>query len=1616
MNIPHRVLRKISLGLSAFTILSTVAVAIVIHTQWFRNEVREQLISAVEQTIGAKVEIGSFNLDVSHLSAVITDFTIHGTEPAGSPPFVNVKRLQGDFRFFTSIHHIFDITYLAIQQPRVNVIQRADGSTNIPVPPRKAASDNSTLQTVVDLAVGRFELTGGFATFNSTQQQLDVRANNLQARLLYNVLNQGYQGRIGLEPLYVLNGRNTPVNFRVDLPVSIEKDRVDIRNGSVSTPASSLALNASVENMNNPKYTAHLNGQIATIDLRNIANLPLSVTAKGVPAGLSLDLNASATRDAIDVTGLRATLGQTNIEASGRLKGSLGNSVNAGLQFKATLALGELGRIAKVSARPEGTVILNGTAKLDSANRYVVTGNAEARHVSIMAAARRFSDINLVSALTVDPHTIALQGLKLSALGGQFDGTISLADFEKYTVQGELRHLDLQTLLRALGRPLPYDGVISGPLDARGDTSASGAKGIVANAHLRIAPGKRGIPVSGRLNADYNGNTEDVIISQSFIALPHSRLTLSGSLAKQLNIALASRDLNDLLAAADVKGPPPIALEKGQADFNGVLTGSLTAPRLAGHLALARFSLQGRAFDTFGADLSASAGAAAVRNGTLTRGAMRADFNAAAGLRNWSAPPGAPLTANASIANGDLADVLSLAGQPSAGYSGALTAQVRIAGTISNPVGDATLEVQKGTVDNEPFDRIEARVNLTDQLLTIPAAYIDTPGGRADLTAEFHHPRDSFTTGTIHTRLNANLAGLKQLPAASLRVTADASGALDSSGFLLTAVNADAAAKGLRWQGQNLGDITAQARTSGPAPGQTGAQTAAYTLTSDLAGSRIQVTGRTQLIRDYPTNADANIANLPLERLLTLANQSAIPARGTLSGNAHFEGNIVEGTIANPQGHAELDLTRAVIYNEPLDRVHAQVTSLAQSIDVSQLEIAAGASRLNLTAHFDHPAGNFRQGNMRFNITSSHIDLARIHNVQTFRSGLGGTLDLSANGAAAVREGTPPLLFSSLNAHIAATGIAAQGHKFGDLKLTANTSGANHLNFTLASDLAGSAIQGTGDATLTGDYPLNADLSVNNLAWTRFQDLLGTGTGTRPAFEALADAHVTLHGPALKPDQLGGSLTVSRLNLTTLPRPGAGKSISIANQGPLSASLEKGTVTIHGAHLTGPGTNLQATGTASVTGQALNLNLTASSDLGVIQSFDPDLYTSGHVALDATVRGSSAQPLVNGQVTLQNAAFNYSGFGNGLSNANGTIVFNGNTAQIRTLTGESGGGNVSLSGFAGYGGAVRFGLRAAASHVRIRVQPGVSVTADANIRLTGTSDSSVVSGDATIRQVSYAPQSDLGSLLQRAAPPIQAPSAPSPILENMRLDVRVRAASGLAVQASLAQDLQADADLRVRGTAAEPGVVGRVTINAGTLVFFGAQYTVDTGTIAFYNPLRVEPILDISLETQAKGVNVTLRVTGPVDNMKLSYTSDPPLQFQEIVGLLATGKAPTSDPTLLANQPSQPAQSFSQMGESAIVGQALANPVAGRLQRVFGLTQFKIDPSFSSGSDVPTARLTLQQRITSNLTFTYVSAIDDPNSTIVRIEWAFNPKFSAVATRDQNGIFSINFFYKRQFR
>jgi len=314
----------------------------------------------------------------------------------------------------------------------------------------------------------------------------------------------------------------------------------------------------------------------------------------------------------------------------------------------------------------------------------------------------------------------------------------------------------------------------------------------------------------------------------------------------------------------------------------------------------------------------------------------------------------------------------------------------------------------------------------------------------------------------------------------------------------------------------------------------------------------------------------------------------------------------------------------------------------------------------------------------------------------------------------------------------------------------------------------------------------------------------------------------------------------------------------------------------------------------------------------------------------------------------------------------------------------------------------------------VRYPEGVSTVLNANLNLTGTPDRSMLDGNVTVLRTGINLQSDFSSIISKSAEPVRTPAAQTGLLGGLNFDVQITTDPDIQLQSALTEDLQADANLRLRGTVSNPAVVGRVTVTQGQVVFYGTKYTINQGTISFYNALKVEPILDVDLETKAHGIDITLTVAGPLNKLRLTPRSDPPLQFSEIVALLATGRTPTSDPTLLAQQSTAP-QSWQQMGASALLGQAIANPVAGRLQRFFGVSKLRIDPTLPGVENNPQARLTLEQQVTPDITFTYITNVTNSNPQVVRMEWSFSKQWSVVALRDENGTFGVDFFFKKRF-
>ena len=121
---------------------------------------------------------------------------IHGLEPAGAAPLLRAKHVQVDLKLLSPFKGFIDIAYLLVDTPQANVMVFADGKTNIPAPKiKKKPSDKSGLETIVDLAIGRFDLVNASAAFASQPAAFNASGQNLRAHLAYNTSTRATPAR-----------------------------------------------------------------------------------------------------------------------------------------------------------------------------------------------------------------------------------------------------------------------------------------------------------------------------------------------------------------------------------------------------------------------------------------------------------------------------------------------------------------------------------------------------------------------------------------------------------------------------------------------------------------------------------------------------------------------------------------------------------------------------------------------------------------------------------------------------------------------------------------------------------------------------------------------------------------------------------------------------------------------------------------------------------------------------------------------------------------------------------------------------------------------------------------------------------------------------------------------------------------------------------------------------------------------------------------------------------------------------------------------------------------------------------------------------------------------------
>jgi translocation and assembly module TamB len=292
---------------------------------------------------------------------------------------------------------------------------------------------------------------------------------------------------------------------------------------------------------------------------------------------------------------------------------------------------------------------------------------------------------------------------------------------------------------------------------------------------------------------------------------------------------------------------------------------------------------------------------------------------------------------------------------------------------------------------------------------------------------------------------------------------------------------------------------------------------------------------------------------------------------------------------------------------------------------------------------------------------------------------------------------------------------------------------------------------------------------------------------------------------------------------------------------------------------------------------------------------------------------------------------------------------------------------------------------------------------DPSLTLIGTPASSALNGRVTIDELSFTPDFDLANFVGQFTS--STPSVPPRWEENMRLDVAVASSNVLALSSSQLS-LQGSADLRVVGTLGHPVVLGRTMLTGGSLIFMGNIYQVQSGTVIFANPVRTEPTLNLYVTTTVQQYNITLNFIGPLDRLRTNYISDPALPPVDIIHLLAFGKT-----TAQSAATATPAS----LGAESVIANGLTSQVSSRIEKLVGISQLQIDPSLGGNNNNPGARVAIQQRLTSNILFTFATDLTNTQDEVLQLKYQTRRRLSLSLTRDEYGSYAIEVKTRKTF-
>jgi translocation and assembly module TamB len=293
---------------------------------------------------------------------------------------------------------------------------------------------------------------------------------------------------------------------------------------------------------------------------------------------------------------------------------------------------------------------------------------------------------------------------------------------------------------------------------------------------------------------------------------------------------------------------------------------------------------------------------------------------------------------------------------------------------------------------------------------------------------------------------------------------------------------------------------------------------------------------------------------------------------------------------------------------------------------------------------------------------------------------------------------------------------------------------------------------------------------------------------------------------------------------------------------------------------------------------------------------------TGTIGARADITGTLDDPTFVGAIASKDLSVQSSVIGTDIQNIQASGTFNDSRLSLNRFAGTTanggkvtGSGTIDLSNIVSRG--VALDLRMAAQNARIVNRDDMAATVTGPLRIVSDGIGGTIAGRVRIEQARWALGSasavaELPSIPTREinpradVAPARTPSTPWTFLIDAsganRIDVR-----------GLGLDSEWGADIRLRGTTANPQIFGSADLVRGGYEFAGKRFDLTRGRIRFAGEVPIDPRLDIAASGDANGVSATITITGSGMKPVIAFSSTPSLPEEELLSRLLFGSSIT---------------------------------------------------------------------------------------------------------------------------